>query len=174
MSLFIIVIILAEVGPYFTPTWVWRCQTDDLSTETEPSPLTNEKAMGKEFPVWSKVLEKFNSGESTGQEAQYSLMTFFSFFPQIIKKRSCSLGSSLNKKEQNHRVCFPQTIVQTFPHPRHTFPASLTFFFLRAVSFFSNYFFTNQVKPLHSQRALITLYNFIKAESKENTKKYGT
>lgn len=94
ISLFIIVIILAEVGPYFTPTWVWRCQTDYLSTETEPSPLTNAKAMGKEFPVWSKVLEKFNSGESTGQEAQHSLMTFFFL---IIKKRSCSLRSSLNK-----------------------------------------------------------------------------
>lgn len=77
ISLFIIVIILAEVGLYFTPTWVWRCQSDDLSSETEPNPLINAKAMGKKFPGWSEVLEKFNSGESAGQEVQCTSPKFF-------------------------------------------------------------------------------------------------
>lgn len=73
ISLFIIVIILAEVGL----TWVWRCQSDDLSSETEPNPLINAKAMRKKFPGWSEVLEKFNSGESAGQEVQCTSPKFF-------------------------------------------------------------------------------------------------
>lgn len=60
----------------FTPTGVWRCQPDDLSSDTEPNPLINTKVMGKDFLGWSKVSEQLNSDESVGQEGQSSLMNF--------------------------------------------------------------------------------------------------
>lgn len=60
----------------FTPTWVWRCQPDDLFSETEPNPLINRKVMGKDFLGQSKVFEKLNSDESVGQEGQSSLQNF--------------------------------------------------------------------------------------------------
>lgn len=147
----------------FTPTWVWRCQHDDLSSEKEPNPLINTWVMGKDCPGQSKVLEKLDSDEPIGQEGQISLTNFSPELFWLLRRDTGHWGDDWASRagEQNPPVIVSQELLWNHSHAQDIPFHLLSWLFLRAVSFFSNYFFTNQMKSLHSHRALITLCNFL-------------